>query len=165
MAEQLGGPFEKFVDSPYSKKRPSPHLHKIPTRSNNFANGPFICMYPFSEYAILIIPFPPTFTLLFYVTGSSCSLVGIDAWYIKKTVLKFARYFRYNDKERTEADCEAERGAAPRETFKKKIRDRSMNAGPRIANWRVMFPEIFDVTLSFQNRISQCTGDMECDTS
>jgi hypothetical protein len=26
--------FEKFVDSPYSIKRPSPHLHKVPTRSN-----------------------------------------------------------------------------------------------------------------------------------
>jgi hypothetical protein len=34
MAEQLRGPFEKFVDSPYSKKRPSPHLHKVPARSN-----------------------------------------------------------------------------------------------------------------------------------
>jgi len=31
MVEQLQGPFEKFVDSPYSKKRPSPHLHKVPT--------------------------------------------------------------------------------------------------------------------------------------
>jgi len=27
MAEQLGGPFEMFMDSHYSKKRPSPHLH------------------------------------------------------------------------------------------------------------------------------------------
>jgi hypothetical protein len=34
MTEQLRVPFEKFVDSPYSKKRPSPHLHKIPTQSN-----------------------------------------------------------------------------------------------------------------------------------
>jgi hypothetical protein len=34
MAEQLGGPFEKFVDSPYSKKIPSPHLYKVPTGSN-----------------------------------------------------------------------------------------------------------------------------------
>jgi hypothetical protein len=31
MAEQLQGQFEKFVDSPYSKKRPSPYLHKVPT--------------------------------------------------------------------------------------------------------------------------------------
>jgi hypothetical protein len=34
MAEELGGPFEKFLDSPYSKKRPSPQLHEIPIRSN-----------------------------------------------------------------------------------------------------------------------------------
>jgi hypothetical protein len=34
MAKQQRGPFEKFVDLPYSKKRPSPHLHKVPTRSN-----------------------------------------------------------------------------------------------------------------------------------
>jgi hypothetical protein len=34
MAVQLRKPFEKFVDSPYSKKRPSPHLHNVPTRSN-----------------------------------------------------------------------------------------------------------------------------------
>jgi hypothetical protein len=27
MATQLRGPFEKFVDSPYSKKRPSPYLY------------------------------------------------------------------------------------------------------------------------------------------
>jgi hypothetical protein len=27
-------PFEKFVDSPYSKKRLSPHLHKVLTQSN-----------------------------------------------------------------------------------------------------------------------------------
>jgi hypothetical protein len=34
MEEKLRGPFEKFVDSPYSIKRPSPPLHKVPTRSN-----------------------------------------------------------------------------------------------------------------------------------
>jgi hypothetical protein len=34
MAEQLRGPFEKFVDSPYSKMRPSPHLHKVLIRNN-----------------------------------------------------------------------------------------------------------------------------------
>jgi hypothetical protein len=34
MAEQLRGPFEKFVDSPCSKKGPSPHLHKVATESN-----------------------------------------------------------------------------------------------------------------------------------
>jgi len=34
MAEQLRGPFGKFVDSRYPKKRPLPHLHKVPTRSN-----------------------------------------------------------------------------------------------------------------------------------
>jgi hypothetical protein len=34
MAEQLRVSFEKFVDSPYSKERPSPHLHKVPIRSN-----------------------------------------------------------------------------------------------------------------------------------
>jgi hypothetical protein len=34
MAEQLRGPFEKFVDSPYSKKRSSPHLYEVPTWSN-----------------------------------------------------------------------------------------------------------------------------------
>jgi hypothetical protein len=34
MAEQLRGPFEKFVDSPFSKKRLSPHLYKVSTRSN-----------------------------------------------------------------------------------------------------------------------------------
>jgi hypothetical protein len=34
MVVQLRGPFEKFLDSSYSKKRPSPHLHKVPTRSN-----------------------------------------------------------------------------------------------------------------------------------
>jgi hypothetical protein len=38
MAEQLQGPFEKFEDSPYSKERPSPHLHKVPTRSNNVSH-------------------------------------------------------------------------------------------------------------------------------
>jgi hypothetical protein len=34
MAEQLRGPFEKFMESHHSKKRPSPRLHKVPTRSN-----------------------------------------------------------------------------------------------------------------------------------
>jgi len=34
MARQLRGPFEIFVDSPCSKKRQSPHLHRVPTRSN-----------------------------------------------------------------------------------------------------------------------------------
>jgi hypothetical protein len=34
MVEQLRGQFEKFMDSSYSKKRPSPHLHKVPIRSN-----------------------------------------------------------------------------------------------------------------------------------
>jgi hypothetical protein len=34
MAEQLRGPFQKLVDSPNSKKGPSPHLLKFPTRSN-----------------------------------------------------------------------------------------------------------------------------------
>jgi len=34
MAEQLQGLFESSVDSPYSKKRPSPNLHKFPIRSN-----------------------------------------------------------------------------------------------------------------------------------
>jgi hypothetical protein len=34
MAEQLRGPFEKFVDSLYSEKRTLTHLHKVPTRSN-----------------------------------------------------------------------------------------------------------------------------------
>jgi hypothetical protein len=34
MAEQLRGSFETFVDSHYSKKRPSPPLHKVPVRSN-----------------------------------------------------------------------------------------------------------------------------------
>jgi hypothetical protein len=34
MAEQLRRPFEKFVDSPYSKKRPLLHLHKVPTPCN-----------------------------------------------------------------------------------------------------------------------------------
>jgi len=34
MAEQVRGPFEKFVDSPYLKKRLSLHLHEVPTRSN-----------------------------------------------------------------------------------------------------------------------------------
>jgi hypothetical protein len=32
--EQLRESFEKFMDSPYSKKRPSPHPHKVATRSN-----------------------------------------------------------------------------------------------------------------------------------
>jgi hypothetical protein len=41
MAEQLRGPFEKFVDSPNSKKRPSPHLHKVPTRSNKVSPRTF----------------------------------------------------------------------------------------------------------------------------
>jgi hypothetical protein len=63
MAEQLRGPYEKFVDSPYSvyvfekwverckkyiaakggtsKKRPSPHLHKVPTRSNKVSPRTF----------------------------------------------------------------------------------------------------------------------------
>jgi hypothetical protein len=30
----IRGPFAKFMDSPYSKKRPSPHLHRVLTRSN-----------------------------------------------------------------------------------------------------------------------------------
>jgi len=30
----IRGQFEKFVFSLYSKERPSPHLHKVPTRSN-----------------------------------------------------------------------------------------------------------------------------------
>jgi hypothetical protein len=34
MAEQLRGPFEKFVDSLYSKKRPSQYRRKVPTLSN-----------------------------------------------------------------------------------------------------------------------------------
>jgi hypothetical protein len=33
MVEQLRGQFEKLVDSLYSKKRPSPYLHKVPTRN------------------------------------------------------------------------------------------------------------------------------------
>jgi hypothetical protein len=37
MAEQLRAPFEKFVDSPFSKKKPSPHLHEISTRSNKLS--------------------------------------------------------------------------------------------------------------------------------
>jgi hypothetical protein len=64
MAEQLRGPFEKFVDSPYYsvyvfekwverfkkwiayqgryfERRPSPHLHKVPTRSNKVSPGTF----------------------------------------------------------------------------------------------------------------------------
>jgi hypothetical protein len=41
MAEQLRGPFEKFVDSPYSKKRPPPHLHKFPTRNNKVSPWTF----------------------------------------------------------------------------------------------------------------------------
>jgi hypothetical protein len=41
MAEKLRGPFEKFVDSPHSKKRPSPHLHKVPTRSNKAGSRTF----------------------------------------------------------------------------------------------------------------------------
>jgi hypothetical protein len=39
MAEQLRGLFEKFVNSPYSKKRTSPPLHKVPTWSNKVRDG------------------------------------------------------------------------------------------------------------------------------
>jgi hypothetical protein len=35
MNSKLRGPFEKLVDSPYSKKIPASHLHKVPTRCNN----------------------------------------------------------------------------------------------------------------------------------
>jgi hypothetical protein len=41
MVEQLRGPFEKFVDSLYSKKISSPHLHKVPTRSSKSYDGTF----------------------------------------------------------------------------------------------------------------------------
>jgi hypothetical protein len=41
MAQQLRGPFEKFVGSPYLKNRPSPHLHKFPTRSNKVSPRTF----------------------------------------------------------------------------------------------------------------------------
>jgi hypothetical protein len=64
MVEQLRGPFEKFIDSPYysvyvfekcvercknasldkggtSKKRPSPHLHKVPTRNSKLTARTF----------------------------------------------------------------------------------------------------------------------------
>jgi hypothetical protein len=34
MVEQVRVQFEKFVDSPHSKTMPSPHLHKVPTRSD-----------------------------------------------------------------------------------------------------------------------------------
>jgi hypothetical protein len=37
MAEQLRGPYRKFVDSTYSKKRPLPRLHKVPTPSSEVA--------------------------------------------------------------------------------------------------------------------------------
>jgi hypothetical protein len=53
MAEQLRGPFEKFVDSPDSKKRPSPHLHEVPSRSlitpsrNSVKDSPY-----FSEWEL-----------------------------------------------------------------------------------------------------------------
>jgi hypothetical protein len=40
MAEQLRGPCEKFVDS-HSKKRPSPHLQKVPTRIINLSPRTF----------------------------------------------------------------------------------------------------------------------------
>jgi hypothetical protein len=41
MAGQLRGSFEKFVDSPYSEKKPSPHLRKVPTRSNKVSPRTF----------------------------------------------------------------------------------------------------------------------------
>jgi hypothetical protein len=37
--EQLRGPFVKFVDSPYLRKRPSPHLHKVPTLCGKVLKG------------------------------------------------------------------------------------------------------------------------------
>jgi hypothetical protein len=46
MADQLQGPFEKFVGSPYSKKRPLPHLHNVPTRSNKVS--PHIIIAPWT---------------------------------------------------------------------------------------------------------------------
>jgi hypothetical protein len=41
MAEQLRRPFGKFVDSSYSKKRPSSHLRKVPIRSNKVSSRTF----------------------------------------------------------------------------------------------------------------------------
>jgi hypothetical protein len=38
---EIGRPFEKSMDSPYSKKRPSRHIHKVPTRSKKVSPRTF----------------------------------------------------------------------------------------------------------------------------
>jgi hypothetical protein len=61
MSLLLRGPFKKFVDSSYSKKRPSPHLHKFPTPTPS---------WNFVDHATITLP--PPLKLGITVTASLC---------------------------------------------------------------------------------------------
>jgi len=56
MVEQLQGPFEKFVDSPYSKKRLLLHLHKVLTQTFQMALVAYMFQLRLTLFSVCIIP-------------------------------------------------------------------------------------------------------------